>query len=81
MSTPPATDGAVGAPAIVPVVAPALPSPIGLHGVIVAFDSTQEQWDEYTERLQHYFTANDIVTEDKRRAILLNAQSERPLTV
>ena len=46
---------------------------IGLHGTVVPFDATQEEWSEYAERLVHYFTANDIKGEDKRRAILLNA--------
>ena len=32
-----------------------------------------QDWSEYIERLGHYFTANDIVSEDKWRAILLNA--------
>ena len=45
----------------------------GLHGFVAAFDPSQDDWGEYVERLQHYFTANDIDSEDKRRAILLNA--------
>ena len=53
--------------------APALLSPVGLHGMVAAFDPAVEQWDEYTERLQHYFMANDIVAEAKQRAIFLNA--------
>ena len=52
-----------------PLTAP--PPVAGLHGSISAFDPEQEGWDEYVERLQHYFTANDILAEDKRRAILL----------
>ena len=45
----------------------------GLHGFVAAFDPSQDDWGEYVERLEHYFTANDIDSEDKRRAILLNA--------
>ena len=46
---------------------------VGLHGAAVAFDPAQENWSEYVERLQHYFTANDIVSDEKRKVILLNA--------
>ena len=45
----------------------------GLHGFVAAFDPSQDDWGEYVECLEHYFTANDIDSEDKRRAILLNA--------
>ena len=45
----------------------------GFHGAIVAFDPANDDWSEYVERLEHYFTANDIVEGDKQSAILLNA--------
>ena len=64
------TAGERGAPAPAAAV---LPPAIGLHGAVVAFNPDQEDWSEYVERLEHYFTANDIVSSDKRRAILLNA--------
>ena len=35
--------------------------------------TVREEWSEYAERLELYFTANDIVVAAKRRAILLNA--------
>ena len=43
------------------------------HGSIEAFNPANEDWVSYTERLEQYFTANDIKAEeaDKRRAILL----------
>ena len=47
------------------------PAAIGLHGTLVPFDPTQEEWSEYAERLVYYFTANDITAKPKRRAILL----------
>ena len=50
----------------------AVPTAFGLHGTVIRFDTTQEEWGEYAEQLEHYFTANDITSEDKRRAILLN---------
>jgi len=37
-----------------------------------AFDGNQEEWVEYTERLENYYIANDINDPAKRRAILLN---------
>ena len=46
--------------------------PAGLHGVVSPYDGNQEEWVEYTERLEHYFIANDIADVAKRLAILLN---------
>ena len=60
-----------GAPAT-RVPAALLPA-VGQHGTVCAFDASQEEWSEYAERLVHYFVANDIAGEDKRRAILLYA--------
>ena len=51
----------------------ALPTAVGLHGTVGAFNSSQGEWSEYAERLVHYFVANDIMVEEKRRAILLTA--------
>ena len=62
------TSGEDAAPA-----AATAPAAIGLHGVAVAFDPAIEDWLEYVERLSHYFAANDIVSDDKKKAILLNA--------
>ena len=41
------------------------------HGTIAAFDLNAETRTSYSERLEHYFTANDISSTDKKRAILL----------
>ena len=46
-----------------------------VHGIIEEFQSTQENWLSYTERLEQYFTANDIVGGDKQWAILLSSVS------
>ena len=51
----------------------ALPTAVGLHGTVSAFDPSQEEWREYAERLVHYFVANCIEAEEKKRAILLTA--------
>ena len=51
----------------------ALPTAVGRHGTVGAFTSAQEEWSEYAERLIHYFVANDIEAEVKRRVTLLTA--------
>ena len=69
------TDGSEGASTAAHV--PAAPPPtittaVGLHGAAVgAFDSAMEEWSKYSERLVHYFVANDIAAVDKKRAIFL----------
>ena len=45
----------------------------GPHGVVGPLNPSQEEWCEYTERLSHYFVANDIVATEKMQAILLTA--------
>ena len=42
------------------------------HGSIGEYKSEIEEWPAYAERLQHYFTANDVTNGDKKRAILLS---------
>ena len=42
------------------------------HGTLGEFNPTREDWTSYAERLELYFIANDIVTEKKQQAILLN---------
>ena len=70
MSTTEASEGATPAAR-----ASAAPRPtvtaVGLHGTIGVFDPALEEWSEYSERLVHYFVANDIVADDKRRAVFL----------
>ena len=43
-----------------------------LHGSIGEFDGDRETWKSYTERLTQYFTANDVKSADKQRAIFLS---------
>ena len=40
-------------------------------GRILEFDEKLEDWIQYSERLQHFFTANDIDNINKKRATLL----------
>ena len=42
------------------------------HRRIEEFNSQQEDWMSYSERLQAYFTANEIESTDKKKAILLS---------
>ena len=41
------------------------------HGSIGVFDSTEEDWESYVERVNLYFVANDIEDAAKKRAVLL----------
>ena len=41
------------------------------HGQMGKFNSQRENWMSYSERLQEYFTANDIKSAEKMKAILL----------
>ncbi len=41
------------------------------HGSITDFHPETEDWTSYTERMQYYFEANDIASDDKQRSILL----------
>ena len=43
------------------------------HGSVGEFQSAQEDWLAYVDRLQQYFTANDVDKEEKQRAILLSS--------
>ena len=52
---------------------------VGLYGTAPVFDSTLEEWTEYTERLDSYFIANDITDPVKKPAILLNAVGQKNL--
>ncbi len=42
------------------------------NGTLSDFDSDREDWTSYTELLEQYFEANDVVSAAKQRAILLS---------
>ena len=42
------------------------------HESVPEFHPSNEDWISYTERVQHYFTANDVTVEEKKRSILLS---------
>ena len=44
-------------------------------GTIVDFDPQVETWQQYVERLEHYFVPNELIQEDKKKAVLLAAMS------
>jgi len=51
------------------------PAPVVMpsnYGRIEEFDEHSEDWIQYTERLEFYFTANNIDNAEKKRAILLS---------
>ncbi len=41
-------------------------------GRIDEFDRHREDWSQYVERLEFYFVANGITTEEKKRAVFLS---------
>ena len=43
-----------------------------LFGTMQEFDKEKETWSRYVERLNHFFVANAVEDEDRKRAILLN---------
>ncbi|GFR99856.1 hypothetical protein ElyMa_006383900 [Elysia marginata] len=45
----------------------------GIIGSVSPFDEKEDTWQAYCERLEHFFTANEIATEPKRKAILLSS--------
>ena len=42
------------------------------HGHIEEFAGNADDWTAYAERLEHYFTANEVTASEKKRAILLS---------
>ena len=65
------TAGEEGEPPSVPPVAAISAGLLGLYGTVATFDLKEDDWCEYIERLEHYFSANDIASPEKRRTILL----------
>ena len=41
-------------------------------GKVEEFDSSKEDWQQYTERLNHFFVANGIADAEKKRAVFLS---------
>ena len=45
---------------------------MALLGTVKEWDSVEEDWTHYIERVKFFFAANDVSTERKKRAILLS---------
>ena len=43
------------------------------HGTVSQYQQSKDTWTTYVERLNHYFIANDVTDEGKKRSILLSA--------
>ena len=41
-------------------------------GQLQEFDRSKEEWQQYEKRLGHFFVANEIVDDDKKRAVFLS---------
>lgn len=50
---------------------------VAMVGTLTAFDSQTQTWEEYVEVLGHFFVANGIGDEEKKRAILLSSVGSR----
>lgn len=44
----------------------------GILGRIEEFNPAQNDLESYTERLEQYFVANEVTTEEKKTAVLLS---------
>ena len=47
------------------------------YGTVGEFVSEQEDWSSYIEQLENYFVTDDVVTGEKKRAILLSVCGAR----
>ena len=50
-------------------------------GRLSEFDADSEEWQHYEERMGHYFAANKIVHEERKRAIFLSSMGSRAYTL
>ena len=49
-----------------------------IFGKVDSYDRELEEWPQYVERLGHFFAANAIDTEDRKRSIFLSAIGPTP---
>ena len=54
---------------------------MALLGALNEWNSSEEEWSNYIERVHFYFEANDIADESKKRAILLSVVGPRNYSV
>ena len=48
-------------------------------GTLCAYDSNKEDWQSYVERLELFFTANDVNDAEKKRAFFMKERKSKPL--
>ena len=46
---------------------------VGTRGRVDEFDGNKDDWQQYVERLEHFFLANEIDSAEKQRAVFLSA--------
>ena len=51
------------------------------YGKLNEFNSSKETWNNFVERLEFFFAANEIDDNDKKKAILLSASSPETYTL
>ena len=49
-----------------------------IFGKVDNFHGEQEDWPQYVERLGHFFAANSITTEEKKRSVFLSVIGPTP---
>ena len=52
-----------------------------LIGKLVDFDPAVETWEQYAERLQHFFDANEIQDDSRKRSIFIVSIDSQELQV
>ena len=53
----------------------------GAIGSLAAFDAKAQTWEEYSEILEQFFVANEIVEEGKQRPILISVVGPQTYSV
>ena len=53
----------------------------GTLGRVEDFDGNKDDWQQYVERLKHFFVANGIDGAEKKRAVFLSVIGDRSIHV
>ena len=48
------------------------PEVVATFGTIGEFQAEEKYWTRYVEQMQHYFTANDIMSAEKQRSLIFS---------
>ena len=49
----------------------------GLFGHMSEYDAIQEDWEQYSQRLDYYFAANSVIEANMKKAVLLGRSKRR----